>query len=194
MNEKKLSFKAYRAIDILIFTILTLLFETVALWATREFNGIFYISIFYGMSLIVMKRWNIHATITIVASGFLYALILSGLPSKENINNYLVYIIGDLFILIDMVWFIKGKEKLNKSGFLIGYIISGFLLVEFGRSFMFMLFGNNFISIFLGMIGPDSMSLLITFLIILIAKKQNGLFEDQKKYLIRLNKEELEVK
>jgi len=63
-------------------------------------------------------------------------------------------------------------------------------LIEIGRSFVSSILKENFLKVLIAFLGTDAISVLITILIVLIARKQNGLFEDQITYLKRIQAEE----
>ena len=64
-----------------------------------------------------------------------------------------------------------------------------YLLVELGRAII-AAYGNAFLTVLIGFLGTDLINVLLTLLIVMIMKRQNGLFEDQIAYLKRINEEE----
>ncbi|MCR5741805.1 MAG: hypothetical protein K6G38_05060 [Gammaproteobacteria bacterium] len=190
--NKNLSFNKYRLIDVLIFTAIACLTEYLLSlasgWAILQK---FSISLILPVALIMMVRWNYLAVIPVIASSAIYVVSNHG-----SWQNYLIYIIGNLFILINILWFIGGKEKLKKTGYLLGYITTGYLLIELGRSFMgfLMLESVNFFELFVNFLIADIISLILALFIVFISSKQAGLFEDQKQYLTKLKEEEYKQK
>ena len=63
------------------------------------------------------------------------------------------------------------------------------LLMQAGRAAAALLLGAGPASV-VGFFTTDSLSLLFTFVIIWIARKLDGVYEDQKHYLLRLHAEE----
>lgn len=184
--KKNLTLHEYRAFDIVLFTILMIVFETIAVKAIGWFNEIYAISLFFAINLIVMMRWGAWSIVTILAGAVTFCLANGG-----STNNYLVYIIGDLFLLSGLLWFKIGKNQIRtNSYFLILFVISSFIMVELGRSLVAMFLGSSFISIFIGFLGTDSLNCLLALLIIFIARKQDGVFEDQIAYIKRVKEEE----
>ena len=60
-----------------------------------------------------------------------------------------------------------------------------------GRAFVALICGLG-TSAALGLITTDTLSFVFTLVILWIAKRVNGLFEDQKHYLLRMHREEEE--
>lgn len=180
--RKNISFKTYRLIDLLILTGLLVVFETVASKATSWFSEKYYISLFFSMSLIVMMRWNAWSIITIFAGTVVYCL-----QNQGDLRNYITYLVGNLFILFNLSWFIKGKHIFKKSHVVLFYVISGYLFVEIGRSLVALFFDAPFFSTFIGFLGTDLLNVLLALLIVFIMRRQEGLFEDQFTYLKRMS-------
>ncbi|MDD3999466.1 MAG: hypothetical protein PHX62_01045 [Bacilli bacterium] len=183
--KKQLSLSSYRFIDIFVFTALTIVFELLSSKAVFWFNEFYYVSLFIALSLIVMMRWGAWALITIIAAAITYCL-----ANNASFNQYIIYIIGNSFLLFNLFWFLLGKERIRRGYTTVLFVFTGYLFVEIGRAMVSIFFGSNFFSAFLGFLGTDALSALLGLLIILIARKQNGLFEDQISYLLRIDKEE----
>lgn len=182
--KKNMSLGTYRFVDIFVFTVLMILFEFLA--TNFVDTSLYSVSLFIPLTLIVMMRWNIWSIIIIIASAITYVYANNGTS-----DNYLIYIIGDLFILFNLLWLIKYKQNIKEKNYMcIIYVISGYFLVEVGRSIVSACLGYDFFKILLSFLGTDSLSVLVGLVVILIARKQNGLFEDQIEYLKRINAEE----
>ena len=83
------------------------------------------------------------------------------------------------------------KVKVKKNLFIsIGYVVSAFLLIELGKTIFSVIFlGGDFIRILIGFLGSDALNVAIGLVIILIARLQNGIFEDQSAYIKRIKEE-----
>ena len=180
--RKSISFKKYRMIDLLILTGLLVIFEIITSQAPSWFSENYYISLFFSMSLIVLMRWNAWSIITIVAGTVVYCL-----QNQGDLKNYIIYLTGNLFILFNLIWFIKGKHQFKKSYIVLFYVISGYLFVEIGRSLVALFFDAPFIATLIGFLGTDLLNVLLTLLIVFIVRRQDGVFEDQITYLKRMN-------
>ena len=83
-----------------------------------------------------------------------------------------------------------GAERIRKDGFLsVCFGLLVLLLMQLGRALMALLLGAGF-SACLGFFTTDALSLLFTGVIIWIARRLDGIFENQKHYLLRIHKEE----
>lgn len=186
--KKGLSIRGYRAIDIGIFSVILFLIEFFATYFT---NNIFTIFLLIPIVLIVLMRWGLYASITVVIGSVAYVYAISLHSDGITYKNYLAYILGNLFILINILWFIKGKEKVKKNLFIsIGYVVSAFLLIEVGKTIFSVIFlGGDFFRILIGFLGSDALNVVIGLVIILIARLQNGIFEDQIAYIKRIKEE-----
>ncbi|MBO7085649.1 MAG: hypothetical protein J6W25_00885 [Bacilli bacterium] len=186
--KKGLSIRGYRAIDIGIFSVILFLIEFFATYFT---NNIFTIFLLIPIVLIVLMRWGLYASITVVIGSVAYVYAISLHSDGITYKNYLAYILGNLFILINILWFIKGKEKVKKNLFIsIGYVVSAFLLIEVGKTIFSDIFlGGDFFRILIGFLGSDALNVVIGLVIILIARLQNGIFEDQIAYIKRIKEE-----
>jgi len=179
---KNISFKTYRLIDLLILTGLLVIFEMLTSIAPSWFSEKYYISLFFSLSLIVLMRWNAWAIITILAGTVVFCF-----QNQGGLQNYVIYIVGNLFILCNLLWFIKGKKIFKKNHIVLFYVISGYLFVEIGRSLVALFFDAPFFSTLIGFLGTDLLNVLLTLLIVFIVRRQDGLFEDQIIYLKRIS-------
>lgn len=180
--RKNISFKTYRLIDLFILTVLLVVSEIIASKALGWFNEKFYISLFLSLSLIVLMRWNAWASVTIIAGTLTYCIINQGV-----LQNFITYLVGNLFLLFNLFWFIKGKKQFKKNYIVFLYIVTGYLLIEIGRSLVALFYDANFFSALIGFLGTDVLNCLLAILIIFIMKRQDGVFEDQVQYLNRVS-------
>jgi len=181
----KISFKNYRLFDLAVFSILLAVFEVIAVRAVSWFGELYSISLFLAISLLVMMRWGAWSAVTIVAGALAFCW-----ANGAVLENYVVYVAGNLFLLFNLFWFLLGKDRIRQGYFSALFVLSGYLLTEFGRAVVSVFFGNRFFSAFIGFLGTDALNLLLALLVVWIAKRQNGLFEDQISYLKRTQEEE----
>lgn len=182
--EKQLTLRGYRSIDLLLFTAMMIIFEMLAVKATMWFGEVYCISLFMLLSLIVMMRWGGWSVFTIVAGAVTFCL-----ANGATWENYIIYVGGNLFILFDLFWFYLGKVRMREGYLTVSFVLCGYVLVEIGRSAIALFFGGNFLQTLIGFLGTDLLSALLALLIIMISRKQNGLYEDQITYLKRINAE-----
>lgn len=182
--KKNISLQTYRMIDLLMLTGLLVIFELIASQALTWFNENYYISLFFTMSLIVLMRWNAWSIVTIFIGTVVYCW-----QNQGDFQNYVIYIVGNLFIVFNLLWFRKGKHQFKKSYIVLFYVLSGYFLVEIGRSLVALFFDAPFFPTFIAFLGTDLLNLLLALLSVFIVRKQDGVFEDQITYLKRVSEE-----
>lgn len=182
--KKELSLSDYRAIDLAIFSVLMIVFEVLAVKALSWFNML-YISLFLALSLIVTMRWGLWGSIVIIIGSLVYSAM-----NKFELNNYLISVIGSLFILLLNLLFLIGKDKIKKTGFLLLYVTLGFILLEVGRASVAAILGDSFFQDLGTLLLTDLLNYVIALIVIFIANRLDGVFEDQITYIKRIKKEE----
>lgn len=186
----QITFKQYRNIDLVIWTVLLILFETITTFATTKwFTGqAVAISISLALICIVMMRWSGYAAILAVVGGAVYC-VASGATAEQ----YLIYCVGNLFSLIAMVLFkIFDKEQIRTNvPKLVAFVLAAYVGMAFGRGLVTLFFGGD-INGFLVFVTTDIISLLFAAVIMILLRKTEGMVEDQKTYLLRLDREKKE--
>ena len=183
---KNLTFNQYRAIDLTIMSIMTVVFEAVtAFAATKWFPGELYaVSPTIALTCIVMMRWGGFGAINAVLGGFTFC-VASGASEKQ----ILIYAVGNCFSLLALFLFkAMGKAKIkDKFYFTALFVLAAYVGAQIGRWLVGLVFGGQLDSIVM-FLATDCLSLLFSEVIVLISRRVDGLFEDQKSYLIRLDK------
>ena len=185
--DNRITFKQYRNIDVGLLCLLTAVFEALATFATSKwFPGQpMAISITLALTLIAMHRWGPYAGSTAVVGGIVFCLV-----SSASIEHFLIYCVGNAFALTSLVYFRAfGKEGVKRS-FLktLLYASTAYVAVALGRFLASLPFGADF-SDLVGFLASDILSLLFAVVILWIFKDIDGLVEDQKAYLFRLEKQ-----
>ena len=188
---KKRSWKQYRAIDLTMFAGMLVIFEFIIVMAARFwFPGQpFTVSLVAAITTIVYMRWGCWGVIHAMLGGVVYSFM-----SGAAAHQYLIYvvgnIVGNIFSLISVFILIKvGKEKVRTSTWGMLYPILVLLLMQTGRAIVALLLGAEPANI-VGFYTTDSLSMLFTFVIIWIARRLDGVYEDQIHYLLRVNAKE----
>lgn len=185
--KKQISLGQYCAIDLAILGGVYAVCEILIYVAsTFWYAGELYIaSPVAVVTALVMMRWGGWAGIHAAAGGFLYAWLRQG-----TWQQLLTYGGGNLLALAALVMLkLLGKERIRKSAFLsVIFALCVQLLMQLGRAAVAALLGTP-LHACLGYITTDILSTLLTLVIIWIVRKADGLFEDQKHYLLRLESE-----
>lgn len=187
---KQLTFKQYRQIDLTILCLLTAIFEAIATYSSNYwlvFQAMT-ISVTLTLTCITMVRWNFYAIAPALVGSFVYCLV-----SKASLKQFFIYCVGSVFCLLSLLLFKKiSKEKVRTSfATRLTFVLSTYLFIAIGRWICSLPFEFSISSI-LAFIFTDILSLLFAIIVLTLAKNADGLIEDQKSYLLRLEKERLD--
>ena len=185
--NKQMTLGQYRTLDIAMLSgayagCEILIYVASTFWYARELYIASPVAI---VTALVMMRGGSWAGIPALGGGLLYACLRQG-----TWQQLLTYGAGNLLALTALILFrLLGKERIRKSAFLsMMYAFAVQLLMQAGRALVAAVLGTD-IGAALGYITTDILSTLLTVVIIWIARKPDGLFEDQKHYLLRLQSE-----
>lgn len=186
--NRQISFSQYRAIDLSILSVVLAVCQfltqmAVSFWFPEQ---LYVVSPVAGMTALVMMRWSGWAAIPAGLGGVLFVWLSGG-----NLQQMLIYVLGNLASLLALFLFkLFGKEKIRKDGFLaVVFAIAVQLLMQLGRAAMALVLGHS-AEACIGFITTDILSMLFTVFIIWTARRIEGLFEDQKNYLLRIQREQ----
>lgn len=186
--NKQISFRQYRAIDLVIMTGLMLLTQSLIsiVAATIYADQLYVVSTVGAVTALVMMRWNGYAAIPTFLGGLLYTFLSGG-----ALQHYVIYSVGNLLSLLALILFkLMGKEAIRTDGLMtMFFAFTVQILMQLGRAGVAFLFGNP-AGVCLGFITTDALSILFTVCVIWVTRRIEGLFEDQKKYLLRIQKEQ----
>ena len=182
-----LSFKQYRAIDLVIMLVIlaaveALITHAATVWFPYE---MYVLSPTVAIVSIVMMRWGGFAVLH-AAVGGLALCIASGAEPKQ----ILVYCAGNCFALIALILLKAfGKEKVRSKLLLTAlFVVIAFCGAQVGRWLVGLALGGS-VSDILTFFATDSLSLVFALVTVLISRRINGLFEDQWAYLVRTQAE-----
>lgn len=187
---KPITFKQYRNIDLTILAVLVVIFETITTFATNKW---FYaqpiaISITLAMICVGMMRWTGYAAINAIIGGFVFCTASGG-----SLEQYGIYCLGNLFALSALLlikWW--GKEKIRNSvPRLMLFVLIAYLGMGLGRWLVSLLFGGDLMALAV-YLTTDIITLLFAEVIVVLLRKVDGMIEDQKSYLLRLEEERKE--
>ena len=181
----------YRNIDLSIFALMVILFESVVVLAARKwFPGQpFTVSVVPVVVAIVMIRWGPWAAIHAVIGGAVFCYMSGG-----GWKQYLIYCLGNLLSLaaLPLVKALGGEEKVRLDALkTLLYGLCVMLLMWAGRFLLSLVLGIGAASA-AGFFATDVVSLLFTLVILWIVRRLDGVFEDQYHYLLRLRAEQEE--
>ena len=185
-----LTFKQYRNIDLSIFALLVILSEAITTVATNSWFVAQPVAISTTIIFvcILMMRWGAFAIIHAIIGGVVFCV-----ASGASVEHFIIYSVGNCLTMCALLWFkLLGKERVRTDSFVLAiYTVSVYLLMQVGRWLVSLFFGGG-LGELVGYITTDIISLLFAVVIMLILRKTDGMIEDQKAYLFRLERERLE--
>ena len=184
---KQRTWKEYRAIDLALTALMLAVFEYLIVHAANFWfpDQLYTASLAAAVTSIVYMRWGVWGGIHAVLAGVIYCLFAGG--TREQ---YLIYCAGNLLSLLALIPLkALGKEKVRTGRLGLLFPILVLLLMHVGRACMAMLQGAGPLDV-VNFFTTDGLSYLFTFVIIWIARKLDGIYEDQKHYLLRIHAEE----
>lgn len=178
----------YRAIDLTLFAVMLAVFETLAYTAaTRLFPREPYtVSVTPLITAIVMMRWGPWAALHAALGGFVFCR-----AGGATWTQYAAYCGGNLLSLAAL-WPLRkaGRETVRASAgktLLFGLAVT--VLMQAGRALVSLCLGHAPAGALL-FFTTDVISLLFTLVVLWIVRRQDGVFEDQRHYLLRLRMEQ----
>ncbi len=185
--NRQISFRQYRWIDLAIMAgILIVSQGAISIAASTIYaDQLYVVSTVAAVTAIVMMRWSGYAAIHAVLGGVVFTALAGG-----SWQQYIIYGGGNLLSMLSLLLFRwLGKEKIRADALLtIFFGVCTQLLMQLGRAGLAYLFGYSAAAC-LGFIATDALSILFTACIVWVARRVEGLFEDQKKYLLRIERE-----
>lgn len=185
--NKQISLQQYRNVDLTILLVVQAVSQVIIYIASTVWfaDQLYIVSPVAAMTALVMMRWNGYAAVHAVLGGVLYAVIAGG-----SWQQVLIYGLGNLASVAALVMLkLVGKERIRKDVMLaILFALCTQILMQLGRSGVAAALGYP-ADACLGFITTDVLSCLFTMVIIWIVRRVDGLFEDQKQYLLRIQRE-----
>jgi len=187
---QNLTFKQYRNIDLGIMSILLIISEAVTTLATNKWFAAQPVAISSTLLFICifMMRWNGFAAIAATLGGAVFCI-----ASGATLEQFVIYAGGNLLSLLALFWFkVYKKDEVRLGSFkLTFFTVSVYLLMQLGRWLISLAFGGGLWNI-VGYITSDVISLLFAVIILFLLRGVDGMIEDQKAYLFRLERERKE--
>lgn len=185
--NRHMSLKQYRNLDLFLFAVMLTISETVIVNAAIRWfpDQLYTVSVCAAITAIVMMRWGPWAAIHAALGGLVYCLAAGGAP-----RQFVIYILGNLFSLLSLLLIrMLGKEKICENVLLtLLFALCTQLFMQMGRVFVSFVMGIP-LSTGVNFITTDALSGLFTMVIVWIASRLDGVFEDQISYLLRVKKE-----
>lgn len=190
--KRQLTLAEYRSLDLTLFAVILAVCEyIITLAAIRWFPGQLYtVSLSAALCAIVLMRWGAWAGLHAFLGGAAFWLASGGSPKQLAI-----YALGNLFCLLVLPLLRgKGKEKIRADKlFTIFFALAVVLAMQLGRAVVALVLGTP-IETCVGFFTTDSLSDVFTMVVVSLARRLDGIFEDQKRYLRRLQEQQKKEK
>ena len=189
--KNQLTFSQYRAIDLSLFALMFAIFEFIIVRVSTRgifFDPAYTVSLAGAIVSIVYMRWGYWGGIHAALAGLLFTFYYGG-----RLDQYAIYIIGNLLSLLAVpVLLRKGKEKVRTGRFSsLLFPLAVCLLMQLGRAVVSLALGGS-LGGASGFFTTDALSIVFTLVIVWIARRLDGIYEDQKHYLLRMQEEQIE--
>lgn len=186
--DRHMTFRQYRAFDLVSFAVMlcvaeTLIVKAATLWYPDQ---LYTVSVTGAIVSIVLMRWGPFAAIHALLGALAFSL-----ASHGTLTQTMIYCVGNLFALLSLLPLrALGGEKIRSDQFLsVMFSLFTLLFMHTGRALTALAAGAA-PGACLGFFTTDALSYLFTGVIVWIARRLDGIFEDQKHYLLRVSKEE----
>lgn len=185
--KQQISFGQYRTIDLTILAVLLVASVILIHFAAGQWfaDQLYVVSPVGIVVALVMMRWGPWAGIHALLGGVCYAAVSGG-----QWQHFLIYGAGNLLGLAALVFFCRdGKERVRGNSILsMAFGLSVQALMLLGRAGVALALGYS-TGICIRFITTDLLSCLFTVVVVWIVRRVEGLFEDQKHYLLRIQRE-----
>lgn len=193
--ERKRTLAQYRSIDLALLAVILCVFEGVTVFAARRLiprsSIAFTVSLAAGITCIVYMRWGAWGAIHAFLSGAAWCVFSGAGSPLKNPEPYTVYCAGNLLSLFTVLYMNGlGRERVRKSAWLT--LLAGaftLLCMQTGRAAVSLCFSRSVWEA-LSHYTTDALSMVFTLVTVWVARRADGLFEEQKHYLARISRSE----
>jgi len=180
--------REYRLIDLTLFAVMLAVCETLIVKAAVFWfrDQLFTVSLAGAVTSIVYMRWGWWGCIHAFLAGLVYCL-----ASNAGMDTTLIYCLGNLLSCLSVWPLLKiGKERVRTGNLCCVYPLFVLLLMQAGRALAAVIIKGVPFADTVGFFTTDSLSMLFTFVLVWIAHRLDGVYEDQIHYLLRLSAKE----
>ena len=188
----RLSMEQYRSIDLFFFAVIAFFSELViSLAASRWYpDQLYTVSATAAITAIVFVRWRGYGLIHAAIGGLALCIALGAEPKQ-----YLIYCAGNLLSVLTLLFLrIAGEKRVRTNAFwTILYGACTLFLMQTGRAVLALLSGGT-VHVAIAFYATDSLSYVFTAVILWIARRLDGILENQSEYLARIHAQTEEEK
>lgn len=182
--KRQRTLSQYRGVDLLLFALILAVCEYASTQAAKQWfpEQLYTVSLTPALCAIVLMRWGGWAGIHAVLGGIVFAL-----TSHGTAEQLAIYAVGNLSCLL-LLPLLRGKGKEKVRGdmlFTALFALAVVLAMQLGRALMALLLGTD-LQTCVGFFTTDALSAVFAMVVVSLARRLDGVFEDQKSYLRRL--------
>ena len=185
--NRHLSFRQYRNLDLFFFAVMLLISELLIVTAAGKWfpDQLYTVSVSAAITSIVLMRWGMWAFLHAFLGGFIFCFAAGGSP-----RQFIIYCIGNEAALLSLLLLLRfGKDRIREDKLLtLLFALCTQLFMQLGRALVALVSGAH-LSTCLNFFTTDALSDIFTMVIVWIASRLDGIFEDQKSYLLRLHRQ-----
>lgn len=195
-GSRLISLKRYRATDLFLFAVILVIFDLLVHFATKwlaDAATIYMFALTVPIVLLIMMRWGWQAIFFAVGD----AVLLTVLNNPAAWQSYLSYGLGNASLLL-LLFLMRsiGKQKIAGKWYLTAlFVVLGWIISNLVCTVVQWICGVGFVAALLSNISFGAnglLALVIGVVLLLILRRLDGMFEDQKHYLKRLDDERKE--
>lgn len=187
MQRINLSVKQYRNLDLSFWAVLMVVFEIISFKAATKWypDQLYTVSLVPALVTIIFMRWDYFGLIHALLGGFVYSYLAEG-----TVLQFMCYLGGNLFcVLAVLLLRAIGKDSVRDNVALsVLFAFAVAFCMQCGRAVICLVLGFSF-GESIGFITTDILSGVFAIVVVLIARKLDGVYEDQKVYLSRVHEE-----
>ena len=190
--KRQLTLAEYRAVDLTLLAVILAVCEYGMTLAARQWfsNQLYTVSLTAALCAIVLMRWGAWAGLHAVLGGAVFWFASGGTPQQLAI--YGIGNLGCLLVLPLLRGGGKAKIKADKL-YTALFALAVVLCMQLGRAAVALVLGTE-PGKCVGFFTTDTLSDLFTVVVVSLAGRLDGIFEDQKTYLRRLQAQQKKEK
>lgn len=193
----KFNRKSYEAFDLLIFTLIACVVESLNVYVFNTmtfkigdyyFNQVYTLSFACMLGMIAIFRWNAPGLFVAPLAGLSSLMVRYLLGQTMTVNLWLAYSVGYLGLFTCLLFFHKRDKDVIRQdkGFMIFYYLAGYLTVEVVRAIC-QIGQADYWTLLLSYVSLDLLNIFFGLAVFFLALRQDGLVVDMNSYLVHLN-------
>lgn len=182
-----MTLKQFKWLDLLLFSIVAVVFEVINHFAVVNFSvfKLIFLSFTVVLTLISMYRWGLSGLIVMAFASVISIVITS---NNNSFPHYVTYVCGGILGMLPGYFIFQkliGKKRIKNNFLLILYLLFDFALVILCRSGIFALFRlDDFVNNLKALAVQECMSVFTSIIVLLVANRKKGnILVEMKNYV-----------